>query len=108
MKMVSVLTHLSLVSGPAYHIAKQSLHTAKPETLDCRDREVGVITEFLQRHLQAMSAGSLYISGAPGTGKTASLLHIIDGLKVSHHGHHLVKNGRTDNPFFGFNKVRVH
>ncbi|XP_071100724.1 cell division control protein 6 homolog [Haliotis cracherodii] len=75
---------LQKVDSPAYHIAKQSLHTAKPEKLDCRDREVGVITEFLERHLQAMSAGSLYISGAPGTGKTASLLHIIDDLKNQH------------------------
>ncbi|XP_067685847.1 cell division control protein 6 homolog [Haliotis asinina] len=83
-KKSSALLKLQKVDSPAYHLAKQSLHTAKPDRLDCRDREVGVISEFLERHLQAMSAGSLYISGAPGTGKTASLLHIIDDLKRQH------------------------
>ncbi|ESO99244.1 hypothetical protein LOTGIDRAFT_176503, partial [Lottia gigantea] len=69
---------------PAYNLVKQSLHTAKPERLVCREKEVGEITEFLEGNLEKKSAGSLYISGAPGTGKTAALLHIIDDVKESY------------------------
>ena len=65
-----------------YQTAKQSLHTAKPDHLVGRDQEVAEITGFLKTHLDKQSAGSLYISGAPGTGKTAALLHIIDDFKV--------------------------
>ncbi|ESP01899.1 hypothetical protein LOTGIDRAFT_138836, partial [Lottia gigantea] len=67
-----------------YNLVKQSLHTAKPERLVCREKEVGEITEFLEGNLEKKSAGSLYISGAPGTGKTAALLHIIDDVKESY------------------------
>ena len=40
------------------------------------------IRKFLKGHMLAKTAGSLYMSGAPGTGKTAVLTHIIDDLKV--------------------------
>lgn len=37
---------------------------------------------FLKEHLQNVKPGSLYVSGAPGTGKTASLNSILDSMKV--------------------------
>ncbi|KAK6166548.1 hypothetical protein SNE40_023208 [Patella caerulea] len=68
----------------SYNQVKQSLHTAKPERLVGREKEVGEINQFLEKNLANQSAGSLYISGAPGTGKTAALLHIIDDVKADY------------------------
>ncbi|XP_041374929.1 cell division control protein 6 homolog [Gigantopelta aegis] len=82
-KSVSMLK-LQRVNSSAYSETKQVLHTAKPEQLHCREKEVGEIQSFLEGHLKNQTAGSMYISGAPGTGKTASLLHIIDILKRDH------------------------
>lgn len=36
------------------------------------------IGDFLHRHVGESQPGSLYISGAPGTGKTAVIKHILD------------------------------
>lgn len=74
--------HSTDLTDRCYQAVKQSLHTAKPDHLVGREQEVADITEFLKTHLEKQSAGSLYISGAPGTGKTAALLHIIDEFKV--------------------------
>ncbi|XP_025081051.1 cell division control protein 6 homolog [Pomacea canaliculata] len=65
-----------------YQTAKQALHTAKPNHLVGREQEVVEIKDFLSHLLHKKSAGSMYISGPPGTGKTATLLHIIDDLKM--------------------------
>ena len=72
----------NFLTGKAYNQAKQSFHTAKPERLVGRDKEMSEIHKFLKGHMTSKTAGSLYISGAPGTGKTAVLTHIIDDLKV--------------------------
>ncbi|XP_052815584.1 cell division control protein 6 homolog [Mya arenaria] len=68
----------------AYHKAKQMFHTAKPERLIGRDKETEEVRLFLKGHMSKKTGGSLYISGAPGTGKTAVLTHIIDELKSVH------------------------
>ncbi|XP_052815559.1 cell division control protein 6 homolog [Mya arenaria] len=68
----------------AYHKAKQMFHTAKPERLIGRDKETEEVRSFLKGHMSKKTGGSLYISGAPGTGKTAVLTHIIDELKSVH------------------------
>lgn len=80
--MQHLLLPFCFLSGKAYNQAKQSFHTAKPERLVGRDKEMAEIHKFLESHMVARTAGSLYISGAPGTGKTAVLTHIIDDLKV--------------------------
>uniref|UniRef100_A0A8B9DRY9 Cell division cycle 6 n=1 Tax=Anser cygnoides TaxID=8845 RepID=A0A8B9DRY9_ANSCY len=59
--------------GTCYQQAKRALHAAVPERLQGREREAGAIRQFLREHLGARRPGSLYISGAPGTGKTACL-----------------------------------
>ena len=58
-------------AGECYQRVKQALHTAMPDRLVCREKEMGEVNEFLDTHLTKSKAGSLYISGAPGTGKTA-------------------------------------
>ncbi|KAK3083536.1 hypothetical protein FSP39_024975 [Pinctada imbricata] len=80
----SPVLKLQRQDGQAYHKAKQSFHTAKPERLVGREKETEEINKFVRGHVSAKTAGSLYISGAPGTGKTATLSHIIDDVKASH------------------------
>ncbi|XP_059160943.1 cell division control protein 6 homolog [Physella acuta] len=69
-------------STSSYQSAKRSLHTAKPEYLIGRDTEEADIEKFICEKLDKKTSGSLYISGAPGTGKTAVVTHVIDKLKA--------------------------
>ncbi|XP_030852856.1 cell division control protein 6 homolog [Strongylocentrotus purpuratus] len=66
-----------------YSSAKKALHTSLPERLLCREKETQTIQSFLKNHLEARKPGSLYISGAPGTGKTACLKQILQQQKSS-------------------------
>lgn len=44
--------------------------------------ELEKLTEFLNNHLESQTSSSLYISGPPGTGKTACLMNILDRQEV--------------------------
>jgi cell division control protein 6 len=69
--------------GGYYQRTKQVLHTALPaDDLVGRSTESKVISDFLHEHLSHETAGSMYVSGAPGTGKTAVLLKAVERLKV--------------------------
>ncbi|XP_059184510.1 cell division control protein 6 homolog [Centropristis striata] len=61
---------------------KQALHTAVPERLLSREAERASIRSFLQETALQRRPGSLYISGAPGTGKTACLNCVLQEMKV--------------------------
>ncbi|NXI48176.1 CDC6 protein, partial [Galbula dea] len=63
--------------GTCYQQAKQVLHVAVPDRLHGRERETGIIRQFLRDHICGHRPGSLYISGAPGTGKTACLSRVL-------------------------------
>ncbi|KAM8943563.1 cell division control protein 6 homolog isoform 2-T2 [Lycaon pictus] len=67
--------------GTCYQQAKLVLHTAVPDRLPAREKEMNVIRNFLREHICGKKAGSLYLSGAPGTGKTACLSRILQDLK---------------------------
>ena len=55
---------------------------AIPEELPCREEERKIITEYLLNGIQNNgSSSSLYISGMPGTGKTATTLEIVRNLR---------------------------
>lgn len=60
---------------------KRALHTAVPERLLSRDTERGAIRAFLEEKLLQKKPGSLYISGAPGTGKTACLSCVLQEME---------------------------
>ncbi|MBN3312889.1 CDC6 protein, partial [Atractosteus spatula] len=60
---------------------KQALHTSLPERLLSRDRESAVIRSFLCERVKGRRPGSLYISGAPGTGKTACLTRTLQDCR---------------------------
>ena len=75
-----------------YMEAKKALSTAVPEVLVGRKEQMDVMRNFLQDALvkkkskaaaaSAKNKKSLYISGAPGTGKTASLKHLLNTMSA--------------------------
>ncbi|CAH2108972.1 unnamed protein product [Euphydryas editha] len=52
------------------------------EPLVSREKEIEYIQNFLIEHLDKEQSASLYISGQPGTGKTASLSYILQVPKI--------------------------
>ena len=56
---------------------KKSLHSSLSSTMLCREEQLATLTEYITSHLSNKKSGSLYISGAPGTGKTACLSYIL-------------------------------
>ncbi|XP_043910953.1 cell division control protein 6 homolog [Protopterus annectens] len=72
-----------------YQQIKRALNTAIPERLLSRENETEIINHFLKDHVSGKKPGSLYISGAPGTGKTACLTTILNNFKST------VSNTRT-------------
>ncbi|NP_001084440.1 cell division cycle 6 L homeolog [Xenopus laevis] len=67
--------------GSCYQKAKHALNTAIPERLLARESETAFIKTFLTSHVSDGKPGSLYISGAPGTGKTACLNKLLQESK---------------------------
>uniref|UniRef100_A0A8C8SBF2 Cell division control protein n=1 Tax=Pelusios castaneus TaxID=367368 RepID=A0A8C8SBF2_9SAUR len=67
--------------GTCYQKAKSVLHTGIPDRLHAREKETDTLRRFLKEHVCGKKPGSLYISGAPGTGKTACLSRILQDLK---------------------------
>ncbi|XP_010006899.1 PREDICTED: cell division control protein 6 homolog, partial [Chaetura pelagica] len=63
--------------GTCYQQVKRVLHAAVPERLHAREKETSTIRQFLREHVCGHRPGSLYISGAPGTGKTACLSRVL-------------------------------
>ena len=61
-----------------FQAARAALHTGTPSQLLCRQSQVDTMTTWLDQHLVAGNPGSMYVSGAPGTGKTATLTHLLE------------------------------
>lgn len=78
--IVKICHGFSAESG--FQGVKQALHTAVPERLLSREAERAAIVSFLENHVVAEKPSSLYISGAPGTGKTACLNCVLQEQKV--------------------------
>lgn len=61
---------------------RQRLHVATtPETLPCREREFSNIYTFIKNKLIDGVGGCMYISGVPGTGKTATVHAVVRNLQ---------------------------
>eukprot|EP00116_Pleurobrachia_bachei_P005966 sb/3466228/ len=74
------------LDGDAFTRARSLLHVAAvPETLPGREEQFADVYYFLESKLEEKSGGCMYISGVPGTGKTATvqdaIRHIADGYK---------------------------
>uniref|UniRef100_A0A8D3BH17 Cell division control protein n=1 Tax=Scophthalmus maximus TaxID=52904 RepID=A0A8D3BH17_SCOMX len=65
-----------------FQSVKRALHTAVPERLLSRDTERSAIRSFLEATALRRRPGSLYISGAPGTGKTACLNCVLQEMEA--------------------------
>jgi len=75
--------------------AQQRLHvSAVPESLVCRDDEFAEIHGFIDGKLREGGGGCMYISGVPGTGKTATVNEVIRYLKDD-----------ADTPEFNFHEI---
>ncbi|MEQ2163033.1 hypothetical protein GOODEAATRI_026064, partial [Goodea atripinnis] len=65
-----------------FQSVKQALHIAIPERLLSREAEQASIRSFLKDKVLQHTPSSLYISGVPGTGKTACLNCVLEEMKV--------------------------
>ncbi len=63
--------------------ARQALHTSTPDTIVCRDEELAFIEKFMKEHIDGRKPGSMYISGRPGTGKTACVTYTLNKRQSS-------------------------
>ncbi|KZC10501.1 PREDICTED: origin recognition complex subunit 1 [Dufourea novaeangliae] len=62
--------------------ARSRLHvSAVPKSLPCREEEFNNIFTFLKGKLEDKSGGCIYISGVPGTGKTATVNEAVRCLR---------------------------
>ncbi|KAK0180636.1 hypothetical protein PV327_002999 [Microctonus hyperodae] len=65
-----------------FETTKAQLHvSAVPKSLPCREKEFNDVFTFLERKLVDHSGGCMYISGVPGTGKTATVNESIRCLR---------------------------
>lgn len=58
--------------------ARNALHTHFNSNLPGREKELEFLNDYVQDHLKNKKSGSLYISGPPGTGKTACLNKVLE------------------------------
>ncbi|KAI8985155.1 P-loop containing nucleoside triphosphate hydrolase protein [Pilobolus umbonatus] len=76
------VNHHSSVEKSDYDLAKERLHvSAVPESLPCREEEFETIMEYVKSAIQDNSGTCIYISGVPGTGKTATVLEVMKHLQ---------------------------
>ncbi|VDD76490.1 unnamed protein product [Mesocestoides corti] len=69
------------------------LHASRlTDSLPCREREFDAIFEFLFERLQNRTGGCMYISGVPGTGKTATVTAVVESMAgcVDASGHSVI------------------
>ncbi|KAF2365272.1 Cdc6 C-terminal [Trinorchestia longiramus] len=64
--------------------AKARLHvSAVPESLPCREDECQQLYDYIESKLNDRTGGCMYISGVPGTGKTATVRGVVRLLQES-------------------------
>ncbi|TBU44332.1 P-loop containing nucleoside triphosphate hydrolase protein [Dichomitus squalens] len=70
------------LEGDAWERAMHVLHVAaRPGALPCREQEYGRVLRAVEELLEEGSGGCIYISGVPGTGKTATVHAVVRELK---------------------------
>ncbi|KAI0531810.1 ATPase [Xylaria digitata] len=64
-----------------FQIARTQLHVASvPTTLPCRETEFSIVYSHLEAAITDGSGACIYISGTPGTGKTATVREVVSRL----------------------------
>ncbi|XP_058801016.1 origin recognition complex subunit 1-like isoform X2 [Phymastichus coffea] len=83
--------------------ARALLHVSVlPKSLPCREEQFNDIYSFLHARLLDGSGGCIYISGVPGTGKTATVSEVIRCLKKS-----MIKGELSDFDFIDINGMKL-
>lgn len=84
-------------------LARRQLHVAAvPQQLPCRQAEFMDIRTFIVNKLTASDGGCMYVSGVPGTGKTATMREVVRSLNKD------VENGELpDFQFIEVNGMRL-
>ena len=60
---------------------KEALHVSTaPNTVVCREDEQKRVLEFCKQCVEQEKAGSLYVCGCPGTGKSLSMEEVKESL----------------------------
>jgi len=67
-----------------YQIARSTLHvSAVPHALPCRETEFDTVQSHLEAAITAGTGACIYISGTPGTGKTATVREVVASLQAA-------------------------
>lgn len=69
-------------NSDVYCEAKKALNASAPDRVVCRFKESDELEEIFLNCVEQNKTMSLYINGQPGTGKTLTINHLIDNLKV--------------------------
>lgn len=78
-----ILSPSHILSSP-FQVARSRLHVASvPEALPCREQEFQTVYAHLEAAICDGSGSCIYISGTPGTGKTATVREVIAQLNAS-------------------------
>ncbi|KAK5120968.1 hypothetical protein LTR85_005752 [Meristemomyces frigidus] len=65
-----------------YQLARSTLHvSAVPHALPCRESEFDTVYSHLEAAITAGTGACIYISGTPGTGKTATVREVVASLQ---------------------------
>lgn len=72
----------SHVQSSPFQIARSRLHvSAVPSSLPCREGEFSLVYSHLEAAITEGTGNCIYISGTPGTGKTATVREVISRLE---------------------------
>jgi origin recognition complex subunit 1 len=75
-----ILSPSAYMASPHAH-ARSTLHvSAVPSSLPCRSQEFATVYSHLQSAIADGSGACIYISGTPGTGKTATVREVVASL----------------------------
>lgn len=74
----------SQTQASPYQLARSTLHvSAVPHALPCREREFESVYAHLETAISAGTGSCIYISGTPGTGKTATVREVVSSLQTA-------------------------
>ncbi|KAF2153094.1 P-loop containing nucleoside triphosphate hydrolase protein [Myriangium duriaei CBS 260.36] len=73
-----------VLSGTPHQQARSTLHvSAVPTSLPCREAEFSAIYTHLESAISTSTGSTIYISGTPGTGKTATVREVVASLNIA-------------------------
>ena len=74
----------SQTQSSPYQLARSTLHvSAVPHALPCREAEFETVYSHLEAAITAGTGTCIYISGTPGTGKTATVREVVASLQAA-------------------------